>query len=319
MQAAPLVDGFGRVHIICASASPTLQHPLLYCMPRPGGVRRTPRDPQFRRDRALRAHRGGAGYNQAPRDRRRAAGAARLPVLIRRLAAIRACATWLSPPTRAAGGAAGPLYEAGLRRLNVHLDTLDAALPPNRAPDDLDKCWPAWRRRAGSANDHQVERGRSQEPDRADIVLLARFGRERGFEVRYIEFMPLDAQNLWDAARCCWRMKSSPFFRAKSRRSNRARPRSTRAGHEYAFADGIAKWVSSLPSAVRSAATATGCVSPPMASCAIVCLRLKRTTKRRRSAPARATKTCSPHRSNAARKWAGHEINSSKFVAPPRL
>ena len=31
-----------------------------------------------------------------------------------------------------------------------------------------------------------------------DIVPLARFGRERGFEVRYIEFMPLDAQGLWD-------------------------------------------------------------------------------------------------------------------------
>src|SRR5437763_5918586 len=31
-----------------------------------------------------------------------------------------------------------------------------------------------------------------------DIVPLARFARENGFEVRYIEFMPLDAQNLWD-------------------------------------------------------------------------------------------------------------------------
>ena len=31
-----------------------------------------------------------------------------------------------------------------------------------------------------------------------DIVPLARYAREQGFEVRYIEFMPLDAQNLWD-------------------------------------------------------------------------------------------------------------------------
>ena len=30
-----------------------------------------------------------------------------------------------------------------------------------------------------------------------DIVPLARFGRERGIEIRYIEFMPLDAQGLW--------------------------------------------------------------------------------------------------------------------------
>jgi cyclic pyranopterin phosphate synthase len=31
-----------------------------------------------------------------------------------------------------------------------------------------------------------------------DIVPLARYARENGFEVRYIEFMPLDSQNLWD-------------------------------------------------------------------------------------------------------------------------
>src|SRR6185369_3436443 len=34
-----------------------------------------------------------------------------------------------------------------------------------------------------------------------DIVPLARFGRERGIEIRYIEFMPLDSQNLWDHGR----------------------------------------------------------------------------------------------------------------------
>src|SRR4029078_3594046 len=34
-----------------------------------------------------------------------------------------------------------------------------------------------------------------------DIVPLARFARENGFEVRYIEFMPLDAQNLWDRSK----------------------------------------------------------------------------------------------------------------------
>jgi GTP 3',8-cyclase len=32
-------------------------------------------------------------------------------------------------------------------------------------------------------------------------VPLARFGRERGIEIRYIEFMPLDAQNLWDRSK----------------------------------------------------------------------------------------------------------------------
>ena len=34
-----------------------------------------------------------------------------------------------------------------------------------------------------------------------DVVPLARFGRERGIEIRYIEFMPLDAQGIWDRSR----------------------------------------------------------------------------------------------------------------------
>ena len=38
-----------------------------------------------------------------------------------------------------------------------------------------------------------------------DIVPLARFGRENGIEIRYIEFMPLDSQGIWDRAACCSR------------------------------------------------------------------------------------------------------------------
>ena len=34
-----------------------------------------------------------------------------------------------------------------------------------------------------------------------DIVELARFGRERDIEIRYIEFMPLDAQGIWERDR----------------------------------------------------------------------------------------------------------------------
>ncbi len=34
-----------------------------------------------------------------------------------------------------------------------------------------------------------------------DIAELARFGRERNIEIRYIEFMPLDAQGIWERDR----------------------------------------------------------------------------------------------------------------------
>ncbi len=52
-----------------------------------------------------------------------------------------------------------------------------------------------------------------------DIVPLARFARENGFEVRYIEFMPLDAQSLWDRSQgAAGGRRSSRPFRARSRR-----------------------------------------------------------------------------------------------------
>ena len=95
---------------------------------------------------------------------------------------------------------AAPLYEAGLRRLNVHLDTLDRErFARITRRDDLPRVLAglAAAQRAGYAKIklNAVAVKNLVEPD---IVPLARFARENGFEVRYIEFMPLDGQSLWD-------------------------------------------------------------------------------------------------------------------------
>src|SRR3984893_3000149 len=91
------------------------------------------------------------------------------------------------------------LYDAGLRRINVHLDTLD----PERfhkitRRDDLHKVLEGIevcrRLGYGPIKINAVAVKNLVEPD---IVPLALYGRERGIEVRYIEFMPLDAQGLW--------------------------------------------------------------------------------------------------------------------------
>jgi cyclic pyranopterin phosphate synthase len=91
------------------------------------------------------------------------------------------------------------LAAAGLRRINVSLDTLrrdrfcaltkrdeldrvlagiDAALDAGLAPVKVNAV---------------VMRGLNDD----EVVDLARFGRERGVGVRFIEFMPLDAQGEW--------------------------------------------------------------------------------------------------------------------------
>ena len=82
----------------------------------------------------------------------------------------------------------------------MHLDTLDRErFRQITRRDDLDKVLAgiaaAQRLGFGPIKLNAVAVKNLVEPD---IVPLARFGRENGFEVRFIEFMPLDAQQLWD-------------------------------------------------------------------------------------------------------------------------
>ncbi len=91
------------------------------------------------------------------------------------------------------------LYDAGLRRLNVHLDTLDRErfLKITRRDDlgkVLDGIETAQRVGFGPIKINAVAVKNLVEPD---IVPLARYGREQGIEIRFIEFMPLDSQGLW--------------------------------------------------------------------------------------------------------------------------
>ncbi|MBI1791397.1 MAG: GTP 3',8-cyclase MoaA, partial [Acidobacteria bacterium] len=98
---------------------------------------------------------------------------------------------------------ARPLYQAGLRRINVHLDTLnrDRFIQITRR-DDLDRVLEGIELCRelgyGPIKINAVAVKGVTEPD---VAPLARFGRERGIEVRYIEFMPLDGQQLWDRGR----------------------------------------------------------------------------------------------------------------------
>src|SRR5581483_11699042 len=91
------------------------------------------------------------------------------------------------------------LYDAGLRRINVHLDTLDRArFEQITRRDDLGRVMEGLARVRELGYRVKLNAVAVKNLVEPDIVPLARFARENGFEVRYIEFMPLDAQNLWD-------------------------------------------------------------------------------------------------------------------------
>jgi cyclic pyranopterin phosphate synthase len=95
------------------------------------------------------------------------------------------------------------LHAAGLRRLNIHLDTLDRErFRTITRRDDL--------LRVLRGIDAALQTGYQMIKINAvaikgltdaDVIPLVRFGRERGIEVRFIEFMPLDAQGIWSLDR----------------------------------------------------------------------------------------------------------------------
>jgi GTP 3',8-cyclase len=98
---------------------------------------------------------------------------------------------------------AKPLYDAGLRRLNVHLDTLDRErFAQLTRRDDLPRVLEGIETALAvgfrSIKLNAVAMKGISEPDLSPLV---RFARERGMETRFIEFMPLDSQDLWSLDR----------------------------------------------------------------------------------------------------------------------
>ena len=123
---------------------------------------------------------------------------AHLPVLVRKLAAL---GVDLAMTTNGAtlANLAHELRDAGLRRINISLDTLQRdKFERMTRRDELERVLLGIdaAKEAGFAPvkiNAVVERGVNDD----EIVDLARFGRERGVEVRFIEFMPLDATGHW--------------------------------------------------------------------------------------------------------------------------
>ena len=196
-----LIDGFGRVHRdLRISVTDRCNFRCTYCMPAEG-MEWLPRSEVLTFEEIHRVSRifverfGVEGIRLTggePTVR------AHLPMLISQLSGL---GVDLAMTTNGATlrNSAEELRSAGLRRINISLDTLhadrfeqmtrrnelenvlagiDAAVAAGFSPVKINAV---------------IERGVNDD----EIVDLARFGRERGVEVRFIEFMPLDATGHW--------------------------------------------------------------------------------------------------------------------------
>jgi cyclic pyranopterin phosphate synthase len=322
---APLIDSFGRVHDnLRISVTDRCNIRCFYCMPETDvhfvdrreilDFEEIERFARIAVSLGIRKLRITGGEPLVRRD---------LPVLIRRLAAIPGVADMaLTTNGVLLPDLAEPLYEAGLRRLNVHIDTLDRArFQQITRRDDLDKVLAglALAKRIGfkKIKLNAVAVKNLVEPD---IVPLARFARENDFEVRYIEFMPLDAQNLWDRGKV---LLADQIIDTLSREIAPLTPvpdPDPRApATEYEFADGGGRvgFIASVSrpfclNCNRLRLTADG----KLRYCLFAIEEDDVKTLMRTGAPDSAIAALV--RRNIAGKWIGHEINSAKFVAPPR-
>jgi cyclic pyranopterin phosphate synthase len=209
MTGQPLVDGFGRVHRdLRVSVTDRCNFRCTYCMPAEG-MQWLPREQLLTFEEITRIAR--VCVEVLGIDAIRLTGGeptvrAHLPVLVGQLAELRSrdggrpldlAVTTNGVTLRTL---AGDLRDAGLARVNVSLDTLrldrfleltrrdqltsvldgiDAAVEAGFAPVKINTV---------------VMRGVNDD----ELVELAAFGRERGVVVRFIEWMPLDADNRWD-------------------------------------------------------------------------------------------------------------------------
>jgi len=212
-----LIDPYGRtVRDLRISITDRCNFRCTYCMPEEG-MKWLPRDEVLTYEELARV--AGICVSHFGVDGIRLTGGeptmrAHLPILVQKLAVLQVPADASSPragkPIDLAittNGAtlrliAQELRNAGLARINISLDTLkkdrffemtrrdelehvldgiDAAIDAGFSPVKINAV---------------VQRGVNDD----EIVDLATFGRDKGIEVRFIEFMPLDASGTWDNA-----------------------------------------------------------------------------------------------------------------------
>ena len=197
----PLSDGFGRVHRdLRISVTDRCNFRCSYCMPAEG-LDWLPRQDVLTYEEITRIAR--ICVERFGFDGIRLTGGeptirANLPVLVEQLSALGVDLALTTNGTTLRSGV-GALVDAGLTRINISCDSLRAErFATITRRDELDKVL--------DGVDAAIEAGLS--PIKLNVVAMrgvnddelldfAEYGRVKGVTVRFIEFMPLDAQGHW--------------------------------------------------------------------------------------------------------------------------
>ncbi|MBI2709645.1 MAG: GTP 3',8-cyclase MoaA [Actinobacteria bacterium] len=316
-----MVDSFGRVHRdLRISITDRCNFRCTYCMPAEG-MTWLPRSEVLAFEELTRIAR--ICVDRFGIDSIRLTGGeptvrAHLPVLVAQLAAL---GVDLALTTNGATlrASVADLAAAGLRRVNVSLDSLRperfAALTRRDAlPAVLDGIDAAVEAGLGPVKVNVVlVRGVNDD----EVVDLARFGRDKGVTIRFIEFMPLDADRRWDRSA----VVPAEEIVAAIDAAFPVEPvtRASEPAERWRYVDGAGE-VGVIPSVTRPFCASCDRIRLTAEGRLRSCLFATDETDLRsllRSGASDDAVAAAVARTVAG-KWAGHGIGSATFVAPPR-
>lgn len=217
---------------------------------------------------------------------------------------------------------ADALFKAGLHRLNLSLDTLDPKRFEHLARrTGLDLVLRGIERaKAVGFQRIKVNAVIIRGINDMDVVPLAKFAREMGLEMRYIEYMPIGAES-WERSKCYFAHEMidkleeafGPLLPADD-----YDPRNP--AMEFKYSDGVGRlgMIASVSrpfckSCNRIRLTADG----KLRHC-LFALEEDDVKPLLRAEAVDETALTEVIRRNVASKWEGHEINTAKFVKPSR-
>jgi cyclic pyranopterin phosphate synthase len=215
------------------------------------------------------------------------------------------------------------LHAAGLRRINIHLDTLDPVrFREITRRDGFEKVLEgiALCKRLGFSPiklNAVAVKGTTD----ADVVPLARFARQNELQVRFIEYMPLDADKAWARDRVLFAEDILEMIRREVGPLTPSPDQDPRApATDFDFADGRGG-VGVIPTVSRPFCRQCNRVRLTADGKLRYCLFAIEETDVRAVLRGGGTdeQLAAAIRANVADKWEGHEINTAKFLQPPRF
>ncbi len=215
------------------------------------------------------------------------------------------------------------LWDAGLRRINISLDTLDADrfLELTRRTGLEQVIEGILAAKAAGFDPVKINAVAIKGVTEPDVVPLGEFCRKHGLELRFIEYMPLDAGNLWERDKVLYAHEILDLL------TQGIGPLAPAADHDpkapaldYDYVDGGGR-VGMIASVSRPFCMSCNRVRLTADGKLRNCLFALDETDVRTLIRAGASddELVRALCESVAAKWEGHEINTARFIKPERL